>query len=146
MNDPDLPEFIGFHCQEHPRGRADDIIGAVYAADHFIHILEHLPFDMRDQAIEQGLLPDTPPDQYDDEFDAWADEVEDFLYKNGIRWIYVSKTGTLEDYGDYCYYTFLDPDHPGVYYVGDDVGVNDWAEFFVYDVNKVQPILIEVED
>jgi len=151
----DDPDFVGFHCQQNERSKYDDFIGAQYGGveggqNYLIHILDGLYDDMRDEATELGLM-DTPDNPYDDDYEEWANKVEDFLASKNIKWIFVSETKPLSSsgetyggYGDNCYYVMLPQDL--IITEFHDVGVNDAAMAYVYDANKGQPKLIEVEE
>lgn len=151
----DHPDFVGFHCQKSPRNKYDDFIGAQYGGgidqfgiaggteNYLIHILDSLYDEYRYEAIELGLM-DVPEDSYSDEYREWANKVEDFLAEKNIKWLFVSETKTLSDYGGYCYYVLLPDDI--VLETFHDLGVNDIAMAYVYDANKGQPTCIEIED
>jgi hypothetical protein len=150
----DLPDFIGFHCQVRPRRDIsnEDTIGLGYNADiaaggygeYFAEILDSLPFELRDSAMDLGLLGDEVPSSYDDGYKEWHDNVREFLYDNGIRWIFVSENKPLTDYGDYCYAVMLDD--AAVLTVIPDVGVNDAAAAYVYNSSVAIPKVVEVEE
>jgi hypothetical protein len=132
--DPGLdPDFIGFHCQQSERGPYDDIIYPKedYATDYFIQILNGLPFNLRDMARNSGLM--SMPEKYSDEFDEWVEKVADFLTENGVRWIFVSDTRPLNDYGSYCYYVSMK--NEDALMILDDINVNDTASAWVYMVS-----------
>lgn len=137
------PDFIGYHCQRSPRSEYDDVILQEYAETYFPQILDALPHNLRDQAAQQGLL-DTPEDQFSDEHDEWAENAHEFLREHNISWIFVSQNRLLEPYGGYCYYTFL-PDSD-ILAVFDDPGVEDMADAYLYDANKVSPRFLQVPD
>jgi len=148
----DLPDFIGFHCQKRPRAGIanedtigmgyDPEVGAGSYGDYFLEIMDALPFELRDIALEQGLMEG--PDRYDEAYAEWHEEVKDFLYENGIRWIFVSHNQPLTDYGDYCYAVALSED--AILHVIPDTGVNDTADAYVYDSKVATPTVVEVED
>lgn len=137
------PDFIGFHCQRSPRSEHDDVILADYARDYFVHILDALPNDLRDRAMQQGLM-EPGDDYYSEEFDQWSETVEAFLRDNGIRWIFTSQNRPLEDYGDHCYYVLL-PD-ANIISIIDDPGVNDAANAYVYDAKSAAPQCFEIPE
>lgn len=144
-------DFIGYHCQRGPRRdiSSEDTIGMGYDPDigsgsygeYFTEIMDMLPFELRDNAMEQGLTE--APDRYDDDYSEWHDTVKDFLYTHGIRWIFVSHNKPLTDYGDYCYAVALDPD--AVLHVIPDVGVEDSAEVYIYDSKVATPVTVLLE-
>ncbi len=147
-----IPDFIGFHCQRGERasiehedtiglGR-DDETGSGSYGEYFREIMDALPFELRDVAMERGLME--APDRYGDGYASWHEEAKDFLYENGIRWIFVSETRPLTDYGDYCYAVSL-PD-AAVLHVIDDVGVDDTAAVYIYNSNVAVPAVDEIED
>ncbi len=148
----DIPDFVGFHCQ---RGERKDIAyedtigmghdpetGAGGYGEYLTQILDYLPNELRDVALEKGWME--PPGEYDDGYAEWHEKVKDFLYDNGIRWIFVSETKPLTDYGDYCYAVSL-PDK-AVLYVKEDVGVDDTAAAYVYDSKIAVPTTVELDE
>lgn len=148
----DIPDFIGFHCQRGERKDIayEDTIGMGYNpqtgsgsyGEYFREIMDSLPFKLRDIAMEQGLMEG--PDTFDDAYAEWHEKVKDFLYDNGIRWIFVSENTPLTDYGDYCYAVSL-PD-AAVLHVMDDIGVNDVAAAYVYDSKIAIPSTVELDE
>jgi len=120
----------------------DPEVGSGSYGDYFPEILDSLPFKLRDVAMERGLMES--PDRYDDSYAKWHEKVKNFLYKNGIRWIFVSHSKPLTDYGDYCYAVYMDD--AAVLAVIPDVGVNDTAEVYVYNSKEGVPRLVEVAD
>jgi hypothetical protein len=150
----DHPDFVGFHCQERERNKYDDFIGAQYGGveggqNYLIHILDALYNEDRFEAMELGLM-DTPDNPYDEDYEAWAKKVEDFLASKNVKWIFVSETRPLSSsgetyggYGDHCYYVLMPQDI--ILTEFHDIGVNDLAMAYVYDANKGQPELIEIE-
>jgi len=144
------PNFIGFHCQRLPRNpKYNDYIndnypyGNKYAEEFYIEILDALPFNLRDKAIQEGLLTEhleTPPVE---KIYEWSQKVEDFLKIANIRWIFVSQNKPLkEQYGNYCYYVLLPKN--AILHIFDDTFVNDMAWAYLYDANKAQPECIEL--
>lgn len=143
----DHRDFIGFHCQRRPRSKYDDLIvnDHGYAQEYFAFIMDSLPFELRMNAIQAGLIPDVTPDQYDDTFEEWADNVTCFLENHNIRWIFVTQNTPLsEQFGGYCYYVLLP--ESCVLHIFDDIGVNDIAWAYVYDGNKCSPNCIEIQE
>jgi len=143
--DPALDhDFIGFHCQRTERGPDDDKIikNDLYAREYFLFIIDALPFEIRDKAIELGLMD--KPDEYSDDFNEWTERVVDFLNLSGVRWIFVSDTRPLDGYGNYCYYVSMNSDD--ALWIFDDPNVNDSAAAYVYMINKVKPKLIPVNE
>ena len=139
------PNFVGYHCQRNMRSPNDDRIFFTehYANEFFIQILDMLPFKLRDKALSLGLL--NKPEPYSDEFDNWGKSVEEFLNENGVRWIFVSETRPLEDFGEYCYYVSIESNEN--YLI--DVHVNDSATAYVYFLDgdsKYKPKLFEVPE
>ncbi len=146
-------DFIGYHCQSSEYFDGEIINDNDYSSSHYIYILDALPNDLRDQASTMGLLHYNEVDKYSDEFDAWAEKVHEFLWDNGIRWIFVSGNVPLGGdftsrpgsvYGDHCYYTLM----PGncVLHIFDDAGVNDIAYAYLYDSKVGQPQLIPIPE
>lgn len=141
-----LPDFIGFHCQTSERGKFDDdIIGGRDRdyGDYLPQIIDSLHNDLLIEADELGLRW-APEDQYSEEYEEWYDAAMDFLYEKGIRWVFVSQTAFLENYGDYCYALTLPDD--AVLDIIPDPWVNDDADAYVYDSNRARPGFMEVED
>jgi hypothetical protein len=147
-----IPDFIGFHCQRGERKDIayedtigmghDDETGSGSYGEYFPEILDSLDFTLRDAAMEQGLME--APDRYDDAYAEWHEKVKDFLYDNGIRWIFVSENTPLTDYGDYCYAVALSD--KAVLHVMEDIGVNDIAQAYVYDSKVAIPTVVELDE
>ncbi|MFA7219240.1 MAG: hypothetical protein WC119_01890 [Synergistaceae bacterium] len=138
-------DYIGLHCQSRPRSEYDDIIinDNNYAEDYYLHILDALPFAMRDKASRLGLMQ--KPYKYTDEFDKWSEKVHEFLSENNIRWIFVSRDKALSDqYGDYRYHVLLPASC--VLHIFDDPNVNDMAWAYLYNANECVPICIQLDD
>jgi len=156
----ELLDFLGFHCQPQSHEQYHKESGVIGGddfrsyAEYFPEILAALPSDLRNTATENGWF-DQPgdTDEYvydenlDDEvrvYDRWYDEVQWFLYTNGIRWIFVSMSKFLSVYGEYCYAITL-PDGAILTSLPDDT-VPDVAWAVVYDSNKAAPGFVEVEN
>jgi len=138
-------DYIGFHCQKRPRSQYDDIIvnESYYAENAYIHILDSLPFDVKNKASNMGLFE--MPEKQTEEFDEWANKVYEFLTDYNIRWIYVSHNKPLSDhYGDYRYYVLLP--ESCILDIFDDPHVNDLAWAYLYDANKCSPTCIELTE
>jgi len=148
-NPGDDPDFIGYHCQNsEPNGAYDGIIvnNEHYARNYFLGILEALPFSLRDQAMESGLL-EQPEDSYSKEFEEWTREVAKFLKDNGVRWIFVSDTRPLIEFGQHCFYVSMNAND--AIWIFDDPGVNDIAYVYVYMIQgelPAKPKLIPIEE
>jgi len=142
----DEDDFVGFHCkQREHRGKFDGYIGKEYGSTWLPQVVQNLPFKMQDELAEiTGLDKWDIPGEYDEGFDEWAEEVEDFLYRKGIHWIFVSENRPLTNFGRWCYRVYLDesrtiaaiPDH----------GVGDSATVYLYDSRKMRPVLVEHDD
>lgn len=148
----DIPDFIGFHCQARERREIayedtigmghDPETGAGGYGEYLPQILDALPNDLRDVALEKGWMEG--PDQYDDGYAEWHEVVKDFLYDNGIRWIFVSDNEPLTDYGDWCYAVSLP--EAAVLDIIPDPGVNDTADVYIYDSKVAIPQVSEIDD
>ena len=144
MNDP---SFKGFHCQKYENYDNDKILKD-YAESYFNEIVEYIPYDLHDKMAEIGIDRYPPDDYYSEEFEKWSDKVEEFLYDNGIRWIFVSHDKIFNNmrskgasYGDYCYYILI-PDEIILY---DFVDVHEEnASGIVYDSRKGRPTRIPI--
>ncbi len=152
---PDEGDFIGYHCQKRQRPvqtdiKTEDKIGLGYTSGmgagygmYFGEILDAIPYELRMKAMEKGLM-DRPENEYDDDFDEWYDKVEDFLENNNIRWIFVSSTKSLIQYGEWCYKMYLE-DKARLLTI-EDIQAEDAAAVYIYDGSKGSPIAIEVEE
>lgn len=106
------PDWIGFHASKvkQPSGK----ILASYGKMYFDEILDSIRYEDRMDADELGLL-EHEDNEYTDEFEKWAKDVEDFLYDKGYRWIFTSttqpfgdeRTGIGTSYGDKIFDVFL---------------------------------------
>ena len=134
-------DFIGFHCQKSPVSEYDGFIMADYGREYFMEILDGLPFNMRDKAMEMGLM-NGHDDYYSEEFDQWTSDVEYFLKENNVRWIFTSENRQLDNYGDYCYYILM-PESNIIATIADP-NVNDFANAYVY-ISPPQYIEIQEE-
>jgi len=92
------------------------------------------------------LLP--APDYLEEDSD-WSESVHEFLYRNGIRWIFVStdepygnERQRYHSYGDNCYYVLI-PDNKVLTWIPDVHEIS--ANICVYNVNEIQPKLIPIE-
>ena len=145
-------DFIGYHCQQSGFFDGEIINDNNYPEDYYNLILDALPYELRDKAFNEGLLDGRPEDQYTDEFALWSEKVHDFLWDNGIRWIFVSQNVPLGGdtrrmgavYGDHCYYVLL-PDN-AVLWIIDDIGVNDVAFAYLYDSKIANPQMVSIPE
>ena len=144
-------DFIGYHCQRSELFDGEIINDNNYATSHYLSILDSLPFDLRNNAL--SLLENQPTDEYDEKFEVWSQHVHDFLWKNGIRWIFVSTNVPLGGdfssnigavYGDHCYYVFM-PD-AAIIDIINDVGVNDTAYAYLYDSRVGNPEMVPIPE
>jgi hypothetical protein len=123
-------DFIGYHCQSSPPNpERDGIISREYAQEYFAEILDSLPFSLKDEAGRLGLL-DTPENQYDDNYESWAEKTESFFSNNGVRWIFVSDNKALASFGNFCFYVSMGAND--FLWSIEDVNVNDYASAYIY--------------
>jgi len=139
-------DFVGYHCSERssPNGR----IVPSYGKQYFYEILDGLPGTLRDRALDMGLM-NQPDDEYSNEFEIWAKEVADFLWENGIRWLFVShdKPYTTDrymgaSYGNNCFYVLF-PESNQINAIRDAHEID--ATAYVYHVSR-PPQLIPITD
>ena len=142
----DEESYIGFHCQKYQhKGDYQGSINREYGETWMPQIVDALNFDIQDELMD--ILKDKFdrdirdfPSKWDDDFEDWSEEVEYFLEDKGIHWIFVSEERPLENFGTFCYKVYL-PERE-VMTVLPDFGVEGTASVYIYDSNKIKPILI----
>jgi hypothetical protein len=143
------PDFKGFHCQKNESQSKDKILKE-YAESYFFDIIESIPFDLHNKMGQLGIDIYPPEDQYSEEFELWSEQVEDFLYKNGIRWIFVSSNNLFNDmrfnggsYGNLCYYILI----PNDIILYENIDVHEVNSYYIiYDSRKGVPTRIPIEE
>jgi hypothetical protein len=145
------PIFKGFHCQRWESNNADRILLKDYEESYYIDIIDSIPFDLHDKMRQSGISIYPPTeDRYSEEYDTWIEQSEDFLYENGIRWIFVSHDKLFNNtrsmgasYGDNCYYILM-PDNIILYELTDPHEEN--ASAIIYDSRRGIPERIPIEE
>jgi hypothetical protein len=138
----DHPDFVGYHCR---KAEWNEYGGIIHANPHYIkewywEIIESMPFDIRDKLLEQNMN-EFERSGYDD-IDEWGQEIEHFLYENGIRWIFVKDQEPEYDYGAWCYHVLM-PESNRLAYLNDPYETN--SSVIIYQA-KNPPNMIEVPD
>jgi len=133
--------FVGIHCS--PKSFSDDYYGRISEEHYgsFDIILGIIQNDYPDakKYLEQIELFDDGLDLYGDSSELVFD-IENFFIDNNIEWIYVS-TESLTKYGDNCYNVYFN-NLNDVYKMDDELV--DSATIYIYNSNKIKPILEEV--
>jgi len=151
QNDPmESPDFRGFHCSkyEKPDGR---IVASYFTQSQWGNwILEHIPYNLTDKLYDLGIQEPPNNDKYSGEYEEWAEKMEEFLWDNGIRWVFVSKSepfgsdrwGMGGSYGSNCFFVIM----PEQDMLGWDIDIQEThAEVIMYRADK-PPQFIPIPD
>ncbi len=136
--------FVGIHCSPKSLDN-DDFYGKISDEYYmtFKQILELIQSDYPEAKtyLQQIELLDDNLSLQDDSIDL-VYEIEDFLYKNNIEWIFVSKDEPLTKYGNNCYKVYF-TNLSNVYSMQDEL--TDNSVIYIYDSKNIKPILKNIE-
>jgi len=112
--------------------RAEEILSAIPDAD--LSALE--------RQLEEAGLPRQRPD---DNFIPWVREVESFLGRRGIEWVFfTSDAPASESYGDDCYEVWLPKGSSPSPDWEETTHTDSW--YYVYNPQRNPPIFVSLED
>jgi hypothetical protein len=141
----DKDEFVGYHAQRKPRSVEDDKFIEGYGKDYLSSVLEALPSKDRSIAQNRGWLSYDWSNPYAEGYEKKEEIVVDWLNKKGYRWIFVSESRLLGDYGNFFYKIYFNLEN--IIDTIPDINVDDAATIYLYKLpTRPKAIRVKKED